>query len=352
MPTSPPFVKACLSKPVDRVPVWVMRQAGRYLPEYRKIREQYPFLTLCRDPGLATEVTLQPLERFGMDAAILFSDILLLLDAMGVELVFDERVGPRLGRAESSEERVRSLSIPDPEEEMGYVLDTIRQVKASLREESALIGFSGAPFTLATYLIEGGSSRDFHATKCFMYQQSAAFHGLMEKLVDALEPYLKAQIRAGADAVQLFDTWAIILSPADYREFVLPHMQRLVAALKEEGAPTIHFSLGTSTLLEAMEQIGTDVLSLDWKIDIGEARERLGPKRAVQGNLDPFALFQGPEKLEESVLRILEKGARQPGYIFNLGHGVHPKTPVENVARMVEIVRNYPIRQKEQGAGG
>ena len=322
------------------------------MPEYRKLRERYPFLTLCRDPGLAAEVTLQPLERFRMDAAILFSDILVLLEAMGVELAFDEEIGPSLGRGKSSEERIRSLSIPDPALEMGYVLDAIRQVKSSLREDSALIGFSGAPFTLATYLIEGGSSRDFHATKCFMYQEPVAFHGLMEKLVAALEPYLKAQLRAGADAVQVFDTWAITLSPDDYWEFVLPHMQHLVAAVKEEGAPTIHFSLGTSTLLEAMEQIGTDVLSLDWKIDIGEARERLGPKRAVQGNLDPFALFQGPEKLEASVLKILEKGARWPGYIFNLGHGVHRKTPVESVARMVEIVRNYPIPQTARGLRG
>ena len=352
MATSSLFVKACLAQPVDRVPVWIMRQAGRYLPEYRKIREQVPFLTLCKTPELATEVTLQPLERFGMDAAILFSDILLLLEAMGVELAFDEQVGPRLGRGETGAERVRSVSVPDPEQEMGYVLDAIRQIKGSLREGCALIGFSGAPFTLASYLIEGGSSRDFCATKSFMYQEPAAFHRLMETLADALEPFLKAQVGAGVDAIQLFDTWAIILSPADYREFVLPHMQRLVAGLKDPGVPTIHFSLGTSTLLEAMGQIGTDVLSLDWKIDIGEARERLGPKTAVQGNLDPFALFQEAERLEASVHKVLEKGSRWPGYIFNLGHGIHPKTPVENVKKMVELVRNFPLRQAAEGSGG
>jgi uroporphyrinogen decarboxylase len=345
MPTVPRFVKACLAQPVDRIPVWIMRQAGRYLPEYRKLRGEYPFLTLCKTPALATEVTLQPLERFPMDAAILFSDILLLLEAMGVDLAFDEKVGPRLGRGESGEERVRSLSVPDPVQEMGYVLDAIRQIKGSIPEECALIGFSGAPFTLATYLIEGGSSRDFYATKSFMYREPAAFHRLLETLVDALEPFLRAQIGAGVDAIQLFDTWAIILSPADYREFVLPHMQRLVAGVKSEGVPTIHFSLGTSTLLSAMEQIGTDVLSLDWKIDIGEARERLGPDRAVQGNLDPFALFQEPERLEESVLKVLEKGSRWPGHIFNLGHGVHPKTPVENMQRLVEVVHGFPVPQ-------
>jgi len=340
------FVKACLAQPVDHIPVWLMRQAGRYLPEYRKIRERHPFLTVCKTPDLATEVTLQPLERFGMDAAILFSDILLVLEAMGVDLVFDEKKGPRLGRSGTAEEQVQSLSIPDPEEDLRCVLEAIRQIRASLQEGIALIGFSGAPFTLATYLIEGGTSRDFYATKCFMYQQPAAFHRLMEKLVSALEPFLKAQIGAGVDAVQLFDTWAIILSPVDYREFVLPHMQRLVAALKGEGVPTIHFSLGASTLLEAMDEIGVDVLSLDWKIDIGGARERLGAGRPVQGNLDPFALFQSAEKLEESVLKILDKGSRWPGYIFNLGHGVHRKTPMENVRRLVEIVHAYPIRSQ------
>jgi uroporphyrinogen decarboxylase len=322
------------------------------MPEYRKLREKYPFLTMCKTPDLATEVTLQPIERFGMDAAILFSDILLILEAMGVELAFDDKVGPRLGRSASMEEQVESLSIPDPEEEMGYVMDTIRQVKGSIQEGFSLIGFSGAPFTLATYLIEGGTSRDFYATKCFMYQQPASFHRLMEKLVSALEAYLKAQVRAGVDALQLFDTWAMILSPADYEEYVLHHMQRLVAGLRDEGVPTIHYSLGTSTLLEAMGQIGTNVLSLDWKIDIGEARERLGPTRPVQGNLDPFALFQPREEIEARVLKMLDKGSRWPGYIFNLGHGVHRKTPMENVRRLVEIVHGYPIRQAEQGSRG
>jgi uroporphyrinogen decarboxylase len=344
------FVKACMAEPVERIPVWIMRQAGRYLPEYRRLRERVPFLTLCKTPELAAEVTLQPLERFHMDAAILFSDILLLLEAMGVELAFDEGVGPRLGQGETGEERVRSISVPDPAEEMGYVLDAIRQTKSSLPEGCALIGFSGAPFTLATYLLEGGTSRDFYAAKSFMYQQPGAFHRLMETLTDALEPLLRAQIGAGADAIQIFDTWAILLSPEDYREFVLPHMQRLVAGLKDQGVPTIHFSLGTSTLLDAMEQIGTDVLSLDWKIDLGAARERLGPDQAVQGNLDPFALFQPPERLEASVRKILEKGSRWPGYIFNLGHGVHPKTPVENMQTMVDVVRGFPVGEAAEGS--
>jgi uroporphyrinogen decarboxylase len=352
MAASSLFLKACLAWPVDRVPVWIMRQAGRYLPEYRKLREQSPFLTLCKTPELAAEATLQPIERFRMDAAILFSDILLLLEAMGVEVAFDEKVGPRLGRGEPGQERVRSISRPDPVQEMGYVLDAIKLIKRSLPAGCALIGFGGAPFTLATYLIEGGSSRDYYATKSFLYREPAAFHRLMGTLTDALEPFLKAQIRAGADAVQLFDTWAILLSPADYREFVLPHMKRLVAGLKGEAVPTIHFSLGSSTLLEPMREMGADVLSLDWKIGMREARERLGPDQAVQGNLDPFALFQGADRLEESVWRILEQGSMWPGYIFNLGHGIHPKTPLENVQRMVELVRSYPVRRAEQGGGG
>ena len=352
MHTVSQFVRACLGQPVDHIPVWIMRQAGRYLPEYRKLRGEHPFLTLCKTPALATEVTLQPLERFRMDAAILFSDILLLLEAMGVGLAFDDKVGPRLGRGESGEDRVRALSVPDPVQEMGFVMDAIRQIKGSIPDGCALIGFSGAPFTLATYLIEGGTSKDFYATKSFLFREPAAFHRLMKTLADAVEAFLAAQIEAGVDAIQIFDTWAMILSPADYREVILPHMQRLVAGVKRKGVPTIHYSLGTSTLLDAMAEMGTDVLSLDWKIDIGEARERLGPNRAVQGNLDPFALFQEPARLEESILNVLEKGSRWPGYIFNLGHGVNPKTPVENMQRLVEVVHRFPVPQTTQGSRG
>ncbi len=352
MSVAPLFVKACRARPVDRIPVWIMRQAGRYLPEYRRVRQKVPFLTLCKTPELAAEVTLQPLERFDLDAAILFSDILLLLEAMGVELAFYEKVGPRLGKGESGEDRVRSVAAADPVQEMGFVMDAIRQIKGSIPEEVALIGFSGAPFTLVTYLIEGGSTRDFYATKSFMYKEPSAFHRLMERLAEALAGFLEAQVEAGADALQLFDTWAMVLSPGDYREFVLPHMQRLLAGLKGNGVPTIHYSLGASTLLEEMAQIGTDVLSLDWKIDMGEARQRLGPDRAVQGNLDPLALFQDSDRLERSVREILRKGARWPGYVFNLGHGIHPKTPLESVQRMVDVVRAFPVREAAGGPDG
>lgn len=339
MKPSERFVAACRGQPVDRPPVWLMRQAGRYLPEYRKVREKHSFLTLCRTPELAAEVTLQPVERFGMDAAILFSDILLILEAMGVDLRFDESQGPQLARSGSLEEQIAGLRVPDPEAEMGYVFETLRQVRGALGGKAAVIGFSGAPFTLASYVIEEGSSRNYYATKRFMYQEPASFHRLMELLVRALVPYLAAQVRAGAEALQVFDTWATILAPADYVRFVLPWMKELFSAVRDTGAPLLHFSLGTSTLLGPMAEIGADVLSLDWKMDIGEARERLGSDRPVQGNLDPFALFRPEPELREAVRAMISAAGRWPGYIFNLGHGIHPKTPVDGVQALVDTVR-------------
>ncbi len=323
----------------------MMRQAGRYLPEYRLLREKHPFLELCKATDLAVEVTLQPIERFGMDAAVLFSDILLLLEAMGQELHFIENVGPRLSRPIREKADMKSLGMPDPEDDLGFVMDTIRLLRGSMDERTALIGFSGAPFTLATYLIEGGTSRHFQKIKAFMYQESSSFHRLMELLAEAVEAYLKAQVAAGVDAIQLFDTRADVLAPSDYRAFILPYMQRIVQGLKGMEVPVIHFSLGSSTLLDSMVHIGADVLGLDWKIDLEEARERLGEGQAVQGNMEPMALFKPLEMLEATVCTVLDKGARMPGYIFNLGHGVHPKTPLESVYRLVEVVRNYPLSQ-------
>jgi len=327
-----------------------MRQAGRYLPEYRKLREAHPFLELCKTPALAVEVTLQPLERFGMDAAILFSDILLLLETMGADLRFDEKLGPRLRCRGVREGGDHGLKVPDPERGLGFVLDAVRQLRKSLGQNVALIGFSGAPFTLATYLIEGGTSRSFLDTKTFLYRNPASFHRLMGKLADAVQAYLQAQIAAGVQAVQLFDTWAGILSPDDYREFVLPYTQRILSALPADRVPTIHFSLGTSTLLEEMETLGAGVLSLDWRIDLGRARQRLGPARPVQGNLDPLALFQPRDALRSTVRNVLGKGASMPGYVFNLGHGIHPKTPLESVETLVETVRSFPATPMQAGA--
>jgi uroporphyrinogen decarboxylase len=338
------FLDACSGKKVDRIPVWLMRQAGRYLPEYRALREKHSFLTLCKTPELVVEVTLQPIARFKMDAAILFSDILLPLESMGVDLKFDDSLGPQLSWEAQSNGTAGRLRMPDFDREFGFLADAIGQLRRSLGAETALIGFSGAPFTLLTYLIEGGSSRDLATAKTFMYREPASFHRLMEDLSKAVEAYLKFQIRAGAQAVQLFDTWAGSLSPADYREFVLPHTQGILEAVGADfqDVPTIYFALGASTLLEDMKETGARVLGLDWRIDMGKARTLLGPGRPVQGNLDPLALFQPVKRLEGTIRDMLAKGSRFPGYIFNLGHGVHPKTPVEHVQRLVEIVREYP----------
>lgn len=335
------LLRACRREPVDRIPVWFMRQAGRYLPEYRKVRERVPFVTLCRTPELAAEVTLQPVERFSMDGAVLFSDILLLLEAMGAAVSFEGEGGPKVQLRLEEERDLERLGLPDPEVELRFMMDAIRLVRGSLSPEVALLGFSGAPFTLATYIVEGGSSRDFYRTKTLMYREPRLFRRLMDLLVKAAAACLEAQVRAGADAVQLFDTWAVALSPADYRGYVLPHMQELLDRLRGIGAPVLHFSLGTSTLLENMAEMGAHVLSLDWKIQMGLARAKLGEKQAVQGNLDPLALFKLPEALEAEVLTILQEGSRSPGYIFNLGHGVHPATPLESVYRVVEAVRAF-----------
>jgi uroporphyrinogen decarboxylase len=342
------FIRACLGKTVDRVPVWLMRQAGRTLPEYRALRRKHSFLDVCRTPDLAVEATLQPLDRFGMDAAILFSDILVLVEALGVEVSFAPGQGPRLSRAIRSAQDVDLLRLPDPGTRLGYVMEILRQLKGCLRGRAALTGFSGAPFTLAAYLIEGGASHHFHTAKRFMYQEPETFRRLMEILSQAVGLYLEAQIDAGAQAVQIFDTWAGLLSPRDYRAFVLPHMQPLLERVNRKEVPTIHFSLGTSTLLDAMADTGARVMSLDWKIDIGEARHRLGPRRPVQGNLDPLALFLSPDRLSAAAREILDKADADCGFIFNLGHGLHPETPLENVEVLLDTVRSYPLPIREE----
>ena len=346
------LIQACLGKPVDRIPVWLMRQAGRYLPEYRALRRKHAFMTVCKTPGLAVEATMQPIDRFKMDAAILFSDILVLIEAMGVEVTFEPDIGPRLARSLRSRQDVDALSVPDPEKRLGYVLEAIRQLRSCLFGRAPLIGFSGAPFTLAAYLIEGGSSRQFHTARCFMYQDPETFHRLMKVLRQSVELYLKAQINAGVQAVQVFDTWAGLLSPGDYRAFVLPHMKRLMESLNATNVPTIHFSLGTSTLLDAMAETGARVMSLDWKIDIGEARRRLGHHRTVQGNLDPLALFLPPEKLSTAIREILEKASGTNGFIFNLGHGIHQKTPLEHVEVLLETVQSHPLSSRGRNLKG
>jgi len=342
--TTPRFVRVCRGEKVDTTPIWIMRQAGRYLPEYRRVREQVDFLTLCKTPDLAVEVTLQPIRRFGFDAAILFSDILIPVEAMGVEVAFQP--GPVIADPIRTEDAVRALGRPDPERDLGFVLETVRRLRSELPTAVALIGFAGAPFTLAAYLVEGQGSKSFSRFKAFMYGEPVVFHGLMEKLSLVTADYLRAQIDAGAQAVQLFDTWAGLLSPHDYREYVFPHVRRIVEAVHGTEAPLILYGNGTSALLELLDEVGPDVLGLDWRIGLDEVRRRLGPHRPIQGNLDPGVLHAPPDTLREQARRVLEEAGPGTPHIFNLGHGITPDAPVEAVAELVRFVHEESRRQR------
>ncbi len=336
------FLKACRGEPVDYTPVWIMRQAGRYLPEYQAVRADVDFLTLCKTPELAAKVTIQPVERLGVDAAILFSDILIPVEAMGMHLEFNEKKGPILREPVRTKSALDRLIIPDTEDSMPFVIDTIRILRKELRVP--LIVFSGAPFTLATYIIEGGSTKNFVNTKKMMYQNPGLFNGLMEKLTLTVISYLASQIRAGAQAVQIFDSWAGILSPKDYDEYVLPHIKKTISELKKEGVPVIYFVNDCAGLLNSIKKTGADVIGVDWRIDLKEAIKKLGKRYSVQGNLDPCALFLPRERIEDRVKEILYKGEFARGHIFNLGHGILPETPVENAIAMVEAVHRYSKR--------
>ncbi|MEW6001272.1 MAG: uroporphyrinogen decarboxylase, partial [Nitrospirota bacterium] len=315
------FLRACRGEKVDYTPVWLMRQAGRYLPEYQAVRANVDFLSLCKTPKLAAEVTLQPLRILGVDAAILFSDILIPVEAMGMRLEFSDKSGPILGEPIRSKSAVDRLIMPDIEEDLPFIPETIRILRESL--EAPLIGFSGAPFTLATYMIEGGSSRNFLHTKKMIFQHPGVYSYLMDKLTITVISSLSAQIKAGAQAVQIFDTWAGVLTPADYNEFALPFVKRVVATLKNQnpGIPVIYFVNECAGILREVKKSGADVIGIDWRIDIGDAIKKLGKKVVVQGNLDPCALFLSKEKIEERVKEILWKGEAAKGHIFNLGHG-------------------------------
>ncbi len=338
------FLRACRRQPVDCTPVWFMRQAGRYLPEYRRIRQRYGLLDICRAPDLAAEVTLQPVRTLGVDAAILFADILLPLIPMGVELHFVAGEGPVITRPLRSAAEVQALRPLEPEADLPFVLETIRLVRRELDGRVPLIGFAGAPFTLASYLIEGGASRDYVETRRFMLHAPAAWHVLMDRLAGAVTAYLRAQVRAGAQALQLFDSWVGCLSPGDYREYVFPYSRRVLSALAGEQVPVIHFGTGTAGLLEWMRDAGGDVIGVDWRIGLGAAWQRLGTQVAIQGNLDPAALLGPRDALEQRVRQVLEEVAGRPGHIFNLGHGILPQTPVENVKAVVEMVHEFSRR--------
>lgn len=332
-----PFLRACRRLPTDFTPVWFMRQAGRYMAEYRAIREKHSLIEICYQPELAAEVTLQPVQALGVDAAILFADILLPAIPLGVGLEFAQGEGPVLHHPVRSLADVHNLRPVNPETDLKYVLDAIKILRGELRG-TPLIGFCGAPFTVASYLIEGGSSREFLKTKSMLYAEPQTWHALMERLTAVLSDYLLAQIRAGAQAVQVFDSWVGALNPQDYAEFVQPYSARLLRAAQATGAPVIHFGVGATTLLPAMKAAGGDVIGLDWRLPLDQGWALLGQDVAVQGNLDSALLFAPLPAIQARVADILRRASGRPGHIFNLGHGILQHTPVENVKAVVEMV--------------
>jgi uroporphyrinogen decarboxylase len=342
------FLHACRRQEVDATPVWFMRQAGRSLPEYRAIRERYSLLEICRRPEVCAEVTLQPIRRLGVDAAILFADIMIPLIATGVDLDIVENVGPVIRHPIRTAGDIAALRPIEPELDVPYVLETIRLLRGELGG-TPLIGFAGAPFTLAAYLVEGKPSRDFVRVKGFMYREPDLWHALMTRLGDMVTSYLQAQIAAGAQAVQLFDSWVGALSPRDYARYVLPYSRRILAAVSG-SVPVIHFGTNSATLLDQMAAAGGDVIGVDWRIPLDAAWDRVGPERGVQGNLDPCVLLAPPAVIEEQARDVLDRAAGRPGHIFNLGHGVHPETPVDHLARLVEFVHTYSAERSAAGA--
>ena len=337
------FLRACRRESVDCTPVWFMRQAGRYMPEYRSLRAKHSILELCKTPELAAQVTLQPIDRFPLDAAIIFADILLPLEAMGLSLDFADGEGPVIHNPVRDRESVDRLKVIDGEE-LSYVAEAVSLTRRALNGRVPLIGFAGAPFTLASYAIEGGGSRNYVLTKQLMYREPDVWHKLMDKLARVVTGYLRRQIRAGAQAIQLFDSWVGCLAPGDYEEYVLPHVQLIFEGLKRERVPLIYFGTGTSAILRQMHQAGGDVIGIDWRIYLDEAWVAVGHDVAVQGNLDPLVLFAPLHEIERRVEDILRKAAGRPGHIFNLGHGILPDTPVEHVAAVVDMVHKLSAR--------
>ena len=332
------FLQACKGEPVQHTPIWIMRQAGRYLPEYHKVRRKGTFLELCKTPELAAEVSIQPVDILGVDAAILFSDILVPLEAMGLPLEFHEKHGPLFPEPVRDRAAVDRLIIPDPETDLKFVMDTIRILRRELADKVPLIGFSGAPFTLATYVIEGGSSKSYFQTKKMMYAAPELYRALLDKITECTILYLKAQAAAGAQALQIFDSWAGVLEPCDFAEFALPYVKRIVAALQGCGVPIIYFANNGATLLDLAKTSGADVLGIDWRIPLRDAVAKVGQGVSLQGNLDPCALLLPPDKLEKRVAGILAEGRAARGHIFNLGHGILPETPPEKAKLLVELV--------------
>jgi uroporphyrinogen decarboxylase len=348
--SEPLFLRACRRQPVERTPTWMMRQAGRYLPSYRAVRARHSFLEMCRTPELACEVTLQPIDQLGFDAAILFSDILITLPAMGIEVAFPDK-GPQIATPVRTRGDIARLAVPDPTERLGDVLEAVRQIRAGLASRGVpLIGFAGAPLTMLTYLVEGGGSKDYPHTRGLLFGDPEAAHELLDKLARTCAAFLQAQVEAGAQAVQLFDSWAGIFSPADFREFPLRWATRVIELLRASppwrggGPPIIYFANGCAPYLADYASCGADVLGVDWRVDLAAVRAAVGDRAALQGNLDPGALFLRPDELRRRVGEVL-RAAGPVGHVFNLGHGVLPQTDPAHVRVMVEAVRELSVRR-------
>jgi uroporphyrinogen decarboxylase len=339
-----PFLMACRRERTPYTPIWLMRQAGRYMKEYRALRKKYSFLEMCKNPELAAKVTLQPIEKFKLDAAIIFSDILIPLEPMGVEFEFAKGEGPVFQHPLRERKDVERLKLIEPEEEIPFLMKAIRIVRKELEGKVPLIGFSGAPFTLASYIVEGGHSNNYVLTKSLMYQDRPTWDALMEKISEMLIRYLSAQIRWGVQAVQIFDSWVGCLTPGDYAEYVLPYSKKVIEGIGK-SVPLIHFATSNSTLLELMKRAGGDVIGVDWRVNIGEAWARLGYDIAIQGNLDPVILFGPVDLIEKNVKKILDSVGDRPGHIFNLGHGILPTTPLDHVTALIERVHEYSSRK-------
>jgi uroporphyrinogen decarboxylase len=348
-PKNDTFLRALLREPVDYTPLWLMRQAGRYLPEYCETRKRAGnFLNLCKNPQMACEVTLQPLARYELDAAILFSDILTVPDAMGLGLYFAEGEGPKFERPLRSEWEIRDLEAPDPNVHLRYVMDAVAEIRRALGNSVPLIGFSGSPWTLACYMVEGGSSDDYRTVKTMMYDRPDLMHRILQVTAASVTSYLNAQIESGAQAVMIFDSWGGALSHAAYREFSLAYMREIVAGLKREHdgerVPCIVFTKGGGQWIEAIADIGCDAIGLDWTTDLGEARKRVGDRVALQGNMDPVSLFASPEKVAAEAKRVLDSYGPGTGHVFNLGHGISQFTPPDHVTALVDAVHSHSRR--------
>jgi len=338
------MLDACHRRQPDATPVWFMRQAGRCLAEYRELRERYDILTMAKTPELCAQVTLLPVAKFGVDAAVLYADIMLPMEKMGISFTIEPEIGPIIHNPVRTMQDVAALRVLDAEESTPYVLEAIRLVRRELEGKQAIVGFSGAPFTLACYLIEGRPSRDYAVAKSLMYGQPDVWDALMNKLTEVVSRYLVAQIHAGVDVVQLFDSWVGALGPSAYRRYVQPYSRRIFAAVKQTGTPAIHFGTGTASLLELMAEAGGDIISVDWRVDLDEAWARIGYDHGIQGNLDPTILLTSWEVIAQGMQDVLRRAANRPGHIFNLGHGVLAPTPPDMLRRLVDAVHAATAR--------